>query len=235
MINEKKVLAIIPARGGSKGIPKKNIIDVLGKPLIQYTLDEAKKSKYIDEIHISTDSAEIADKIKLLGFHIERFRPLELAQDDSKTIDVLIDVLIYYKSIGKVFDIVILLQPTQPLRKVGHIDEALEHYIRNGEQGVVSVSLVNQHPILIRTIDSNGYLCNILNIESTVRRQDFDDFYIVNGAIYINNSSEILAGVSLNDNRVPYVMKNDYENIDIDEPKDLEILEQILLSSNRET
>ncbi|BAK17697.1 CMP-N-acetylneuraminic acid synthetase [Solibacillus silvestris StLB046] len=233
MINDRKVLAIIPARGGSKGIPNKNIIDVCGKPLIQYTLDEAKNSKYIDEIHISTDCESIISVVRELGFSIERQRPAELAQDDSATIDVLIDVITYYKSIGKDFDVIILLQPTQPLRKAMHIDGALECYIRNSEQGVASVSLVKQHPILMRKIDKTGQLSNILNIESTVRRQDFNDFYIVNGAIYVNNSHEIFARVSLNDNKVPYVMKDDYENIDIDEQKDLERLEQILLGFKR--
>ena len=93
MIEKKKVLAIIPARGGSKGIPRKNIIKIEGKPLIQYTIDAAKASKYIDEVHVSTDDAEIASVVSELGLIVKRLRPKHLAQDESKTIDVMIDVL----------------------------------------------------------------------------------------------------------------------------------------------
>lgn len=228
MINGKKVLAIVPARGGSKGIPKKNIIDVLGKPLIQYTLDEAAKSNYIDKIHISTDSFEIAEKVKSLGYEVERLRPEVFARDESQTIDVLIDVLTYYKSLDLQFEIVVLLQPTQPLRKATHIDEALSHYIHNNYEGLVSVSLVEQHPILMRSLSKEGRLNPILSSISTVRRQDFDEFYIVNGAIYINSVDDVLKRVSLNDNPIPYIMDGDYSNIDIDDFEDLERLRLVL-------
>lgn len=234
MINGKKVLAIIPARGGSKGIPKKNIIDILGKPLIQYTLDETKKSKYIDEIHISTDCVEIAKKVESLGFNIKRLRPKELAQDDSNTIDVLKDIVEYYETIGDEFHIVVLLQPTQPLRKVQHIDNALECFILNNEEGLASVSVVEQHPLLMRSISENGRLTSLLGINSTVRRQDFDKYFIVNGAIYINSLNEILSTVSLNDNPIPYQMGEDYVNLDIDEPVDLSIFKAILSDLNTE-
>ena len=225
MINNKRVLAIVPARGGSKGIPRKNIIDINGKPLIQYTLEEAKKSKYIDEIHISTDDREISEVVNKLGFEIKRLRPEILAKDNSKTIDVLKDVVNYYNSIGESFGIVILLQPTQPMRKVNHIDDALEKYIECGKQGIVSVNLVEQHPLLMREIDNQGKLKNLIDSNSTVRRQDFKQYYIVNGAIYINSVEDIVQEVSLNDNTIPFVMDECYVHIDIDELKDLEKFE----------
>lgn len=227
MIYNRKVLAIIPARGGSKGIPKKNIVNVAGKPLIQYTIDEAKKSKYIDEIHVSTDDQEIAQIVEKYGTKILRLRPKHLAQDDSRTIDVILDVINYYKSLNKYFDIVILLQPTQPLRKTFHIDESLGLFIKNNEQSLVSVSLVEEHPILMRQINSQGLLETLLHKNSTVRRQDFEPYYIVNGAIYINKVSELTDKVSLNDNIYPYIMDRKY-HIDIDSYSDLKMFELLL-------
>jgi CMP-N,N'-diacetyllegionaminic acid synthase len=235
MFEGKKILAIVPARGGSKGIPNKNIIDVMGKPLIQYTLEEAFKSKYIDKVHISTDSIKIANIVKKLGCEVERLRPEELAKDDTKTIDVLVDVLKYFEKLKEKYEIIILLQPTQPLRTVKHIDEAIECYMKNCEQGLVSVSLAKQHPILMRKIDNKGCLENLLGTNSTVRRQEFNDIYIVNGAIYINDSKSILENVSLNDNPIPYYMNDGYINLDIDEPIDLAIFKMILEDLNKST
>lgn len=227
MIQEKKVLAIIPARGGSKGIPKKNIIKVGGKPLIQYTIEAAKASKYIDEIHISTDDVKIASIVNRLGLYVNRLRPKHLAQDDSKTIDVMIDVLDYYNKQNIRFDIVVLLQPTQPLRKSFHIDEAIEKYLEFNEESVVSVSLVNEHPILMRKINEFGTLLPLLNETSTIRRQDFTPFYIVNGAVYINKVNELTSNTSLNDNLRPYIMDGRY-HVDIDTYNDLKMFELLL-------
>ncbi len=227
MIEKKKVLAIIPARGGSKGIPRKNIIKIEGKPLIQYTIDAAKASKYIDEVHVSTDDEEIASVVSKLGLIVKRLRPEHLAQDESKTIDVMIDVLDYYKKQNIGFDIVVLLQPTQPLRKAFHIDEALEKFLDHNEESVVSVSLVDEHPILMREINESGKLHPLLNASSTVRRQDFTPFYIVNGAIYVNKASELTLNTSLNDNFRPYVIDRRY-HVDIDTYKDLKMFELLL-------
>lgn len=225
MINQLKVLAIVPARGGSKGIPRKNIIDIQGQPLIYYTLNEAKQSQYIDGIFISTEDIEIAECVEHLGFPILKMRPNELAQDTSKTIDVMIDVKNYYGA--QAFDIIVLLQPTQPLRKAKHIDEAIELFIENGCQSLVSVCEVEEHPLLMRTIDAQHQLKPILQQQSTVRRQDFQKTYIVNGAIYINLYDEFTPETSLNDNVIPYIMDRKY-HLDIDTYKDLTKLREIL-------
>lgn len=227
MIAGKKVLAIIPARGGSKGIPGKNIIKVANKPLIQYTIEAAHHSKYIDEIHISTDDKQIAEIVSQLGFNIPRLRPIELARDDSKTIDVVMDVLNYYHSLNASYDFVILLQPTQPLRKTQHIDEAIEKLFSTNQESLVSVTLVEEHPILMRQIDEEGQLKTLLQQNSTVRRQDFQPFYIVNGAIYINKVETLNPNTSLNDNVIPYIMDRKY-HIDIDTMEDLKRFELLL-------
>lgn len=227
MIGGNRILAIIPARGGSKGIPRKNIINIAGKPLIQYTIDEAKRSKYIDEIHVSTDDTEIASVVKSLGINIDRLRPSELAQDESKTIDVVMDVINYYKVQNKSFEYLVLLQPTQPLRQSFHIDKAIEEIYQSNKESLVSVCQVEEHPLLMRKIDNKGELQPLLQQNSTVRRQDFEQFYIVNGAIYINKIESLTLNTSLNDNLLPYIMDRKY-HIDIDTFNDLKQFKQLL-------
>lgn len=227
MINGKKVLAIVPARGGSKGIPNKNIIDLAGKPLISYTLTAAKNSRYIDDIHVSTDSSRIAEVAEGFGVSVPYFRPPELATDKARTIDVILYCIELLKSKGSVYDIVVLLQPTQPLRSSFDIDEALETFMEHGCKSLVSVSEATDSPVLIRTVGKDGSLERILDAGSTVRRQDMAKYYRVNGAVYINLASELNSEISLNDNKIPYIMDKD-RSIDIDEELDLYIAAALL-------
>ncbi|MEH7494539.1 acylneuraminate cytidylyltransferase family protein [Neobacillus niacini] len=223
MYQNKRFIAIIPARGGSKGIPNKNIIDVNGKPLIQYSIDAAKASKYIDSIVVSTDSVEIAEVAAQCGADIPALRPEYLASDKAKTIDALLHMVEVLRRVGEEFDYLVLLQPTQPLRQGFHIDEAIETMMSRNSKSLVSISKVNEHPVLMRTQNLDGTLKNILNVSSTIRRQDFPDFYKVNGAIYINALDHTFnQDTSLNDNEIGYAMDSKYD-VDIDEPIDLEI------------
>jgi len=223
MYKLKKILAVIPARSGSKGIPEKNIIDINGRPLIDFTIKEALISKHIDRIIVSTDSEKIADISRRCGADVPFLRPSNLAEDHSKTIDVLIHLIKELSKLGNSYDYLILLQPTQPLRKAFHIDKAIEMALDNGYKSLLSVSIVDDHPILIRTINSQGQMENLLNISSNVRRQDFPMFYKVNGAIYINKIDEnFTSETSLNDNTHAYIIEKKYD-LDIDEPFDLEI------------
>lgn len=225
-----KFLAIIPARSGSKGIKNKNIVDVNGKPLIYYSINEALKSNYISDVIVSTDSEEIAKIAENLGAKVPFLRPDFLATDTSKTIDTILYSIEKLKEIGQEYDYVVLLQPTQPLRRSWHIDEAIEFIIDKKETSLVSVSKVKEHPILIRKIDYNGYVKNLLNESSTKRRQEFEDFYKVNGAIYINKIDENLTtDTSLNDNKLAYIMDEKYD-LDIDEHNDL-YLAKIMLNN----
>ena len=129
------------------------------------------------------------------------------------------------EKLGEKYDYVVLLQPTQPLRQSWHIDEAIELILEKNEEALVSVSKVKDNPILIRSIDSNGYAVNLLSESSTKRRQDFQDFYKVNGAIYINKINQNLNNkTSLNDNKLVYIMDEKYD-VDIDEMLDLQIAE----------
>ena len=227
MILERKVLALIPARGGSKGIKGKNIIDVCGKPLIAYSIEAGLKSTYVDAVVVTTDSEEIAETAKKWGADIPFLRPAEYASDTAKSIDAVLHAVRALKEQGREYDILVLLQPTQPLRTAEDIDRALESFMEHKSQGLVSVCEVEEHPILMRTIGADGCLENVLSCKSTVRRQDMPTYYKVNGCIYINAVAELSEETSFNDNPIPYVMVRE-RSMDIDSYEDLERLRRVL-------
>ncbi|MGE7544930.1 cytidylyltransferase domain-containing protein [Sporosarcina newyorkensis] len=229
MYNNKKFLAVVPARGGSKGIPRKNIYAVQDKPLIAYSIEEAKKSRYIDRVIVSTDDLEIAEVSIECGAEVPFLRPTELATDDAKIIDVLLHLI---NTVQENYDYVVTLQPTQPLRVASHIDRSIERLFEKEYSDLVSLSPISEHPILIRSIDENGNLHSLLNQDSTVRRQNFAPYYYVNGAIYINKVSELDKYTSLNDNKGYYVIKENL--IDIDDFDDINWLEKFLEKNEME-
>ncbi|MCR5671741.1 MAG: acylneuraminate cytidylyltransferase family protein [Butyrivibrio sp.] len=232
MYKDHSVLAIVPARGGSKGIPGKNIIEVAGKPLVAYTLDAAKKSSFIDYVLVSTDSEEIAEVSKEYGAQVPFLRPAELATDTAKTSDAIFHAVKEMENLGRSFDAVVLLQPTSPLRTGSDIDAAIELFFEEGERSVVSVSEAEINPVLIRRV-VDGKAVPILNTTSTVRRQDFEKFYRVNGAIYVNKASEISRDTSFNDNELAFVMEKNH-CLDIDTMEDLENFKKaVVLRSDR--
>lgn len=222
MINGKKVLAFVPARGGSKGIKGKNIYPIDGLPLICYTLRAGRESKYIDMILVSTDDDNIADAAKKENAAVIR-RPEELSSDTSKTIDAVIHALKLYPD----YQIFVLLQPTSPLRTSKNIDEAIELFEKKNEESLCSVSPVSDSPLLIRTIDENSNLIKLLDTDSTVRRQDMKPYYRVNGAIYIKLVSQITSSTSFNDSEIGYIMPKD-SSVDIDELSDILYAECLL-------
>lgn len=163
-----KILAIIPARGGSKGIPGKNIKELNGKPLMAYTIEEALKCLEIDRVVVSTDSKEIAQVAEKYGAEVPFMRSAQLAADTSKTIDAVWDVL---DRLEEDYEYVVLLQPTSPLRLAEDITGAIQKAVETGKD-VVSVSKVQDPPVLMRQMDENGELTSLLTEGSTVRRQD---------------------------------------------------------------
>ena len=234
MYKNKKILAVIPARGGSKGIPSKNIIEVGGKPLIQYTIDCAKHSKYIDRAIISTDSEEIKKVSIECGGDVPFMRPKELALDTSKTIDCIVHAVNTLKEMGETYDYVMIIQNTVPLRKSWHVDESIEKLIDSKERSLVSVTEVEQHPILMRTINEDGTVKNLLPMSSTMRRQDFPKFYKVDGAIAIQKiDEEFNLNTSINDGRLAYIMDSKYST-DIDSYIDIKVIEYYLEKEKEE-
>ncbi len=228
MYKAKKILGVIPARGGSKGVPLKNIINVGGKALIYYSIQCAKYSRYLDRTVISTDDALIKRVAEENGGDVPFMRPEELAKDNSKSIDALVHAVNIMNEIDGPYDYVVLLQNTVPLRKSWHIDEAIEKLFASKERSLVSVTEVEEHPILMRTLTGDDTLKNLLPMNSTMRRQDFPKFYKVDGAIYIQKLDEYFnLETSLNDGKLAYIMEKEYST-DIDNYIDIKIIEYYL-------
>ncbi|SKB95305.1 CMP-N,N'-diacetyllegionaminic acid synthase [Lachnospiraceae bacterium] len=228
MFNGKRILGFIPARGGSKGIKRKNICELCGKPLIAYTIEAAKESKYIDWIIVSTDDYMIAEIAVKYGAAVPFIRPSILASDESKIIDAVIFSIKKLCDKGEMFDTLVLLQPTQPLRTTKDIDDAISKYFEHGEKSLVSVCEARDNPLLLRRIDGEGVMHHYENKSSTVRRQDMEKIYRVNGCVYINDVAELSADTSFNDNTIPFIMERNH-SIDIDEEEDFWIAERYLV------
>lgn len=228
MYKGKRFLAIIPARGGSKGIPHKNIMNLCGKPLISYSIEEAKQSKYIDYVLVSTDDKEIKDVSIAYGANVPFLRPEKFSDDKAKSIDVVIHGIEFLKNEGNVFDYVVLLQPTSPLRTYEDIDSAIELILEKNEGSLVSICEVDENPILMRTIE-NDTLKSILEFSGdNLRRQDLPKYYIFNGALYINTVEMILGtNAFIDEKSIPFIMERS-KSIDIDNILDAKLAEYIL-------
>ncbi len=226
------ITAIIPLRAGSKRIPKKNIKLLNWKPLFTYTLDEALKSKYINEIIITTDDEDVINicqndyknyvnnwKIIILR------RDTELSQDDTSTVDVILDVLDKYQSIENI----ILLQATSPFRKVKSIDKAIELFIDNDYNPVISISKVKEYPFWQHQIDKNWYLKPLLGLQYyNTRSQDLPKTYIENWAIYIASKKDFIKNKWFYSEKTKPIILDRIEWIDIDEPLDFDFCEFLI-------
>lgn len=215
----KRVLAIIPARGGSKGLPRKNILPVNGRPLIAWTITAAKDSEAIDTLVLSSEDDEIIEVAKEWGCEVFFRRPDELAMDKSKSVDV---VLHSIKELPG-YEYVMLLQPTSPLRLSSDIDAAFSLMRKSGATSCVSVCEVSQSPYLMHFLSENYKLTGVMPaFEGINRRQDLPPIYMLNGAIYIAKIDQFLISKSfLNLDTVGYEMPIE-RSIDIDSPKDFE-------------
>lgn len=226
MIQGKTVLAIIPARGGSKGIPGKNIKPLAGKPLIAWTIEEARKSKYIDRLILSSEDDKIIKVAEEWGCEAPFVRPPELAKDDTPGIEPVLHAL---NALKEKYDYVVLLQPTSPLRSVDDIDGCIKTCVFSNVPSCVSVTEVNQHPYLMYTVDHEGTLHTLMDQKEIIsRRQDLPAVYILNGAVYIAESTWIQQSRSfLRLDTKAYVMPKERSQ-DIDDPTDFKIAEFIM-------
>lgn len=221
-------LVIIPARGGSKGIPGKNIKPLNGKPLIEYTIDVARGIVADSNICVSTDSQEIISVVENYGLKVPFVRPAELATDTAGTYEVLLHALNFYENQGNKFDNIILLQNTSPFRTINHVKEALKLYNSNIDM-VVSVCEVSSNPYYnCFEENENGYLNICKGNGEYTRRQDVPKCWEYNGAIYIINPDS-LKRMPLNKfpKKVKYVMDRKY-SIDLDTMLDWKIAETIV-------
>ena len=211
------ILAIIPARGGSKGVPRKNIKPLCGKPLIAWSIEAAKESKYIDRVVVSTDDDEIAAIALSLNADVPFMRPSELAADDSPGVAVVLHAL---ENLTQ-YDWVCLLQPTSPLRTVKDIDSMIEFCLKRDVESAVSVCEVSEHPYWMKSMDAFNRLKPIIeNAPKVTRRQDLPQVFKLNGAIYLAKSKWLKQkGDLLSSETIAYLMPTD-RSVDIDSKQD---------------
>lgn len=182
MINGKKILAIIPAREGSKRLPNKNILNLAGKPLIAWSIEAAKASKYIDTVIVSTDSEKIATISKSYHAEVPFLRPRKLATDEASSLDVILHAI---QTLKEPFDYILLLQPTSPLRTTQDIDAACE-LMNENTQAVVSVCETEHSPLWSNILPDNLSMKDFIRPEIKDKRsQDLPKYYRLNGAIYM--------------------------------------------------
>ena len=232
MIEGNKVLALIPARGGSKGLPGKNIKDLCGMPLLAWPIRAAKESNYIDQVIVSTENKNYADIARSYGASVPFIRPAKLAKDDSATYLVVEHALNYLKSQNEIYDYMVLLEPTSPLTTSKDIDEALKLLIskRDLADSVVGVSKVEAtHPVFDVRINDKGliepYVGNGFNI---LNRQVIDTLYYFEGSLYISDLAILIREKSFYHNRtLPYIVPR-WKAIEIDELVDYVCAEAIL-------
>ena len=231
MIENKKILAITLARGGSKSVKNKNIKKILGKPLIYYTIKEVVKSKYVDDYIVSTDSKKIAQVAKKYGAKIPFYRPKKISKDTSPPQDALVHGLTNYeKKSKKKFDYIIEIMCTNPLKTSKDIDLCIEKLHKTGADTVISVQrLFDHHPIRIKKIKDDRIYDFILPENERTRRQDLKpNEYIRNGSIYaISRNTLIKKKSKIGKISRPYVMP-DERSINIDEKIDFSIAELML-------
>ena len=222
-----EIVAIIPARGGSKGIPRKNIKQLFGKPLIVWTIEHAKKSRYIGRITVSTEDKEIAEISKKYGAEVIE-RPEELAKDETPTIDVIFHVLQVVKAENFEPGAVVLLQPTSPLRNAQDIDNAVELFLKNDCESVVSVCEV-EHSLYWSFEIENRYLKPIFGGKYlNMRRQDLPKVYTPNGAIYVSTPEILRKYKSFYCSKtIPYIMPPE-RSVDIDNEIDFMLAELLM-------
>lgn len=235
-MSDDKILGLIPARGGSKSIPRKNLYPLCGRPLIEYTFDAAKKSRYLSRVLLTTDDEEIASLGKKCGIEVPFLRPKNLASDDSPTLAAIqhaVDYLEKNKSYSP--DIIVVLQPTSPLRKHNHIDEAIELLVSTGADSVVSVEEVphRYNPFSIMKI-KEGKLVAFLESEETkiFRRQDKPKVYARNGAaVYAVRYATLMQHNSLFGKDCRALIMKPEESVDIDTVFDVKFAESLLGAS----
>ncbi|MDO8463828.1 MAG: acylneuraminate cytidylyltransferase family protein [Gallionella sp.] len=230
MISSKKVLAVIPARGGSKGLPGKNIRTLYGKPLIAWSIEQALACPEIDTVIVSTDDPEIARVAALFGAKVPFLRPKELASDTATSIDVVLHAIDFMARGGSVFDLVVLLEPTSPLREVGDISGAIKqlHGTPNC-QSVVGVSQVEgTHPAFLFHMHE-GWLKPYLGVQPTnLRRQDIEELYFLEGSVYVSCIDALKARRSFyHECTAPWIVPR-YKSFEIDELADFIIVEALM-------
>lgn len=232
MYKGKTILGLIPARGGSKGLVGKNIIDIAGKPLIAWTIECAQDSQYLDNLIVSTDDNEIARVCRMCNAQVPFLRPSLLASDTATSVDVVIHAVDWLKDNGLEYDYICLLEPTSPLREPHDIDDAIQQLIDKPDaEAIVGIALLESaHPEFNVVMNDQRFISKYetgQNIKS-FRRQDLVPVYFFEGTIYISKISSLRKKLGFyHDKTMGYVVPR-YKSIEIDDRYDLIMAEALL-------
>lgn len=229
MLGQYHITALIPARGGSKRLPGKNIKLLCGKPLIAWTIETAKASTYIDSVIVSTDDIEIKEISEKFGAEVPFIRPDYLSHDTASSFDV-IKHAIEFLNIDKSKHLIVLLQPTSPLRTVAELNQALEFFLKKTADGVVSISETEHSPMWSNTLPNDGCMSNFIRPEVQGKRsQDLPKFFRLNGSIYIYETLALLEQAKIFFDENVYGFETSLDTaVDIDTALDFLVAETIL-------
>lgn len=229
MYQGKRLLAVVPARSGSKGLPNKNILPLNGKPMLAYSILAAINAGVFEEIFVSTDSEEYAEISKHYGASVPFLRAKELATDTSSSWDCVIEALVKYKALGKEFDYVVFLQPTSPLRTAQDILDALQMMVDKNADAVVAVCETEHCPLWSNTLPENLSMTDFIPpLVLNIPRQSIPKYYRINGAVYIVKAENIQKSQNIYTGAVfAYIMPRE-RSIDIDVKCDFLTAEMIL-------
>ena len=223
-----RFLAVIPARGGSKGVPRKNIKLLAGKPLIAWTIEAAKRSKYITTTIVSTDDEEISTVAIEYGAEVPFIRPAYLAEDDTPGVAPILHALEQCPE----YDYIVVLQPTSPLRTAEDIDGVIEKMLENDGDFCVSVAETSQSPYWMYTLNKDDVMQPLIDSPLVVRRQDLPKSYSLNGAVYVAKVKELKKTESfITSDTIAYEMPEE-RSFDIDTITEFKICECLLADNN---
>lgn len=226
-----RVLGLIPARGGSKSVPRKNISLLRGKPLLQYTAEAALASQNISRTLLTTDDEEIAEVGRACGLEVPFLRPAELGRDDTPTLPVIQHALNWLEERGERFDVVCLLEPTSPIRRPGLIDSCLDLLRTSGADSVVTIvpipSEYNPHWVYLRNPDGTLHLATG-EADPIPRRQDLPPAYSRDGSVYVSRRDVIMKQRSLYGKRIAGFVVGNEESVNIDDNADWKRAEEML-------
>lgn len=229
MIDGFKVLGLIPARGGSKGLPGKNIRDLCGRPLIAWTIDAARASRCLDAVVVSTDDDGIAAIAASHGAEVPFGRPTELAADNASSIDVVIHAIDLLAAAGRVFDLVVLLEPTSPLREASDIDNGLSRMLSLGASAVVSVCRAESaHPAFMYRQRPDARLVPFMERQPTgLRRQEIEPLFFLEGSLYASRIDVLKAKRSFyHEDTIAYEVPK-WKSLEIDDLDDFLMVEAL--------
>ena len=229
MIGQYRVTALIPARGGSKRLPRKNIKLLVDKPLIAWSIEVAKACKYVDRVIVSTDDEEIKQVSEQYGAQVPFLRPEHLSNDHASSFDV-IKHAIGFLQLDQPNELIVLLQPTSPLRLVSEIDRALEFFVHKNAKGVVSISETEHSPMWSNTLPENSCMADFIRPEVQGKRsQDLPTFFRLNGSIYIYETLALLEHSKIFFNESVYGFETSLNTaVDIDTDLDFLVAEKII-------